>query len=113
MSEYWTMKEIGNELGLTSHQVGKQLKSLGLRTVDGRPSLEAFQGGYCAQRWTQDKQHYLWAWDAEKTLELLVKQSGQTTTGAPTSGHPRPREKAASMARLLPRDEQPRSRQET
>jgi hypothetical protein len=90
MSEYWTMKEMGKELGLTSHQVGRRLKTLGLRTAAGRPSPEAFQGGYCAQRWTQDQQHYLWAWHAENTLQLLANQTGESNTGAPASNNARP-----------------------
>jgi hypothetical protein len=81
--EYWTMKELGEALGLTSHQVGKRLKAMGLRTRDGRPSQKAFANGYCAQRWTQDEQHYLWAWEADKTLKLLAQEGGGTQPAPP------------------------------
>ena len=83
MDDYFTMKEIGSQLGTTSHQVGKSLKALGLRTTDGRPSQKAFQGGYCAQRWTQDGLNYLWAWHGEKTLNALAgKDDGGSGTAA-------------------------------
>src|SRR5437763_1249425 len=36
--EFWTMKEIGVALGVTSHVIGKRLKEIGLRTADGKPS---------------------------------------------------------------------------
>lgn len=65
------MKEIGQAFGTTSHQVGKKLKELGLRTTDGKPSYEAFQAGLCDQRWTQDMMHYCWAWHGERIVKLL------------------------------------------
>ncbi len=77
MSDYWTMKEIGEKLGLTSHQVGKTLKELGLRTPEGKPSQKAFRRRLVAQRWAQDGAHYLWAWDAEKTLRFLADEGGK------------------------------------
>lgn len=68
---YWTMKELGKVVGLSSHQVGRKLKELGLRTTEGRPSQEAFEKGWVAPRWTADGQHYLWAWDKAKALDML------------------------------------------
>jgi hypothetical protein len=65
------MKEIGKQFGLTSHAVGRALKELGLRDWSGKPSREAFAGGYCAQRWTSDGEHYCWAWHGTKTIEVL------------------------------------------
>jgi hypothetical protein len=65
-SEFLTMREIGKVFGVTSHVIGGKLKELGLRTVDGKPTYKAFQGGYCEQRWTEDREHYCWAWHAEK-----------------------------------------------
>ena len=96
MNDYWTMKEIGMRLGMTSHQVGRRLKQLGLRTPDGRPSGKAFEGGLCGQRWAPDGEHYLWGWDGERTLRLLGGE-GVTPTGAPPapdSGQPPPRRNA-------------------
>jgi hypothetical protein len=74
MNEFWTMKELGGALGLTSHQVGKRLKQLGLRNEAEKPTKAAFEGGYCRQRWTQDA-YYLGAWDADKVLRLLGEDS--------------------------------------
>lgn len=66
-----TMKEIGQLFGVTSHVIGRKLKELGLRTEEGKPSRKAHEEGYCDQRWTQDGQHYLWAWNQGKTVEVL------------------------------------------
>jgi hypothetical protein len=72
MSDYVTMKDLGQELGLSSHQIGRKLKDLGLRTDDGRPSNLAFDCGFVAQKWTQDHTHYLWAWHRGLTLKTLA-----------------------------------------
>jgi hypothetical protein len=69
---YWTMKEIGLRLSLTSHQVGKALKSLGLRTQDGKPSQTAFERHLCAQLWDSSGEHYLWAWDVDRVTPLIA-----------------------------------------
>lgn len=68
---YVTMKELGKLVGLSSHQIGRKLKELGLRTPEGRPSQLAFQEDWVAPRWAPDGAHYLWAWDREKTLSKL------------------------------------------
>lgn len=68
---FCTMKEIGKLFGVTSHVVGRKLKELGLRTDEGKPSRKAHEEGYCGQKWTQDAQHYLWAWHQGKTVEAL------------------------------------------
>jgi hypothetical protein len=70
-NDFKTMKELGQCFGMTSHEIGRKLKALGLRTQDGRPTHEAFRGGYCEQRWTQDGRHYCWAWHGEKTARVL------------------------------------------
>jgi len=66
------MKQIGRELGLTSHQIGHKLKDLGLRTDLGRPSELAFDAGFVAQKWAADGEHYLWAWHRALTLKTLA-----------------------------------------
>ncbi len=71
MSEYTTMKEIGKPLGLTSHEVGKRLKELGMRTSDGKPSWTAFQNKLVEQLW--EGENYLWGWHAEKTTNILTQ----------------------------------------
>lgn len=77
MNEYKTMKEIGALFGMSSHAVGKALKARGLRTTGGKPSAEAFQGGWVRQKFTFDGANYLWAWNAAKTISLL-EQVGMT-----------------------------------
>ncbi len=74
MADYMTMKELGQRLGLSSHQVGKKLKEVGLRTPEGRPSGAAFRRKLVEQRWSSDGEHYLWAWDAERTLRFLANE---------------------------------------
>ena len=69
---YQTMKQIGASLGLSSHQVGRKLKDLGLREDNGRPSKLAFDCGFVAQKWTQDGTKYLWAWHRGLTLKTLA-----------------------------------------
>ena len=84
---FLTMRDIGGEVGLTSHQVGRKLKDLGLRTEEGRPSQSAFSGGFCAQKWTQDHANYIWAWNRVKVLMALaavgVRPKDSTSPGAP------------------------------
>jgi len=72
MPEYKTMKEIGQGLAMTSHEVGKRLKALGLRTRDGGPSQEAFRHKLVAQKWTDDHNHYIWAWRGDAIGKLLA-----------------------------------------
>lgn len=69
--KYKTMKEIGVQVGATSHAIGKKLKQLGYRTDAGKPSKQAFDEELVGERWTPDRLHYAWAWDAEKVIPLL------------------------------------------
>jgi hypothetical protein len=89
MSDYMTMREIGGRLKLTSHQVGRKLKELGLRTPEGRPSRKAFEAALCSRKW--DGEHYLWAWDAEKVLQLLGGQERQVEADPSGPGERNPR----------------------
>jgi hypothetical protein len=75
MSEYWTMKQIGEVFGISSHVVGRKLKALGYRTPSGKPSSEAFGAGLVQQKFTDDYANYLWAWDKDRTVRLL-EESG-------------------------------------
>ena len=77
MSNYWSMKEIGQRVGLTSHQVGKMLKEVGFRTPKGKPSREAFSEGRVAKRWAEDGEHYLWAWESEWALRFFTQEESQ------------------------------------
>ncbi len=70
-SEFWTMKEIGKLYGTTSHQVGRKLKEIGLRTPEGKPSVRAFSLGLVDRRFNTDGPGYCWAWHHERTCALL------------------------------------------
>jgi hypothetical protein len=71
--EYFTMKEIGQLFGLSSHAIGKTLKKIGLRTPEGKPSREAFNGKWCDQRWASDWSGYCYAWSKDRTIRALEK----------------------------------------
>ena len=83
---YSTMRAIGKLLGLSSHQVGRRLKQLGLRTDEGRPSQVAFDKGYVEPKWTADGQRYLWAWHQAKTLSILKSLGIELATDKPPDG---------------------------
>jgi hypothetical protein len=70
-SVYWNMRDIGRLVGLTSHQIGKVLKRLGLRTSEGKPSQMAYSNNLVAQKF-DGYGHYLWAWDRDEVLRLLA-----------------------------------------
>ena len=70
--KFVTMKELGQLLGLTNHQVGKMLKEMGYRTHDGKPSLVAFSLDMVQQRFKPGSwERYCWAWSYNRTLPLL------------------------------------------
>ena len=65
-----TMRDIGAEHGLTSHQLGKILTQQGFRQ-DGRPTSKAFQCGWVSERYAAGMTNYIWAWHVGKTRTLL------------------------------------------
>ena len=75
MSEYLSMREIGADIGMTSHAVGRKLKELGLRTGDGKPSPEAFRKKIVEQRPSTQPGTYYWVWDANKVKGLLISSN--------------------------------------
>jgi hypothetical protein len=73
--EYMSLTQIGQVFGTTSHQVGRWLLKLGLRTQTKqgmKPSAEAFEGGYVKDVPSRG-QGYVWAWHSEKTVTALEK----------------------------------------
>lgn len=62
--------EIGKRFGATSHEIGRWLKDIGLRTQDGQPSHEARAGGYVTLGPTYNG-HASYRWDEEKTIRAL------------------------------------------
>lgn len=72
MNEYATMKDIGRDYGLTSHQVGSLLKENKLRTAEGRPSSLAYDLRMVDQKF-DGFGHYIWAWHVKKMRMLLER----------------------------------------
>jgi hypothetical protein len=68
--KHMTLTQIGELFGVTSHQVGKWLVEIGLRTPGKRPNREAFAGGYVKQGPSRN-QGYNWCWESVKTVKAL------------------------------------------
>lgn len=71
MNEFLSLTELGKLYGVTSHNVGRWLKTLGLRTDDGKPSQRAFQDGYVTQRPSTQPGTIFYVWNTKKTTDLL------------------------------------------
>jgi hypothetical protein len=69
--EYVTMTELGKLYGVSSHKVGKWLRGLSLRDEKGKPSAEAFNTNFVAQRPSRQPGTYFYVWDRETTTALL------------------------------------------
>lgn len=69
-NSYAPMRDIGQEFGLSSHQLGRVLTEIGFRK-DGKPTAKAFQAGWVAQRFATGGSNYIWAWHVGKTRTLL------------------------------------------
>ena len=69
-AEFKTMRDIGKVLGVSSHVVGRALKSIGLRTPEGKPTENARDCGY-VRTVPMMEGFYLDIWHAEKTLRVL------------------------------------------
>jgi hypothetical protein len=69
--EHLTLTQLGEVFGVSSHQIGNWLVTLGLRSDQKRPSREAFAGGYVTTAPSRG-QGYNYVWHAEKTVKALV-----------------------------------------
>jgi hypothetical protein len=67
-----TQTQLGSLFGTTSHQIGKWLLEIGLRTESGKPSTEAFQGKYCETA-PSHGQGYHYVWVVDKTVTALER----------------------------------------
>lgn len=77
-TRYLSMRELGEQLGVTSHVVGRKLKEVGLRTQEGNPSAKAVIGGY-TKPVQMHETFSLDVWNEEKTLRVLrplMKEKG-------------------------------------
>lgn len=66
-----SLTELGKMYGVSSHNVGKWLVGVGLRTQDKKPSPKAFREGYVEQRGSTQPGTYYWIWNVEKTMRAL------------------------------------------
>jgi hypothetical protein len=71
-SEFMTLTQIGELFGATSHQVGKWLVRMGLRTAAKRPSNVAFDGDFVKQGPSRGD-GYNWVWHSQRTVAVLEK----------------------------------------
>lgn len=65
-----TQTQVGSLFGVSSHVIGRWLIEIGLRTLKGRPTAAAHQGGYCGPAPSHGN-GYHWAWHSEKTVAAL------------------------------------------
>jgi len=90
MIDYMSMTEIGVQLGITSHQVGKRLKELGLRSPAGKPTRRSFELELCSRRFSYDGDKYYYVWSAQYVIPLLAedadKRQGSKVGANQTSG---------------------------
>jgi hypothetical protein len=77
-----TQTQIGSLFGTTSHQIGKWLIEIGLRTEGGKPSHKAFEGEYCDTA-PSHGQGYHYVWVVEKTVAALERAGHQRVDPPP------------------------------
>jgi hypothetical protein len=73
-SRTMSMRQLGKLFGVTSHQIGRWLTAKGFRTVEGKPSHFAFNGGF-VERADNGRGGYYYVWQATKTIAAL-EQAG-------------------------------------
>ncbi len=71
MSEFKSLTELGRLYGVSSHQVGRWLKQLNLRTADGKPSRTAFEAGLVSTRPSRGFDTYFYVWDEAQVQDIL------------------------------------------
>ena len=70
-NEYLSQTQLGRIYGVSSHQIGKWLKGLGLRNDSGQPTKLALSDGYAVQRPSTQPGTYFYVWNAERTTALF------------------------------------------
>lgn len=78
------MTDLGIRFGVTSHQIGKWLKELGLRTNDGQPTNDSLQSRL-AKYSTSSDGYPQPLWNRDRTIELLKKAGHPLKMGPPPS----------------------------
>lgn len=70
LTNFITMTALGSIYGFNSHDVGRKLKGLALRTDDGRPSQRALDEGFVQERLLEFGGSH-WLWQEQKACEAL------------------------------------------
>lgn len=81
--KFMTQTQIGELFGVSSHQIGKWLVEIGLRTVAKHPSSDAFDGGFITQAPSRND-GYNWAWHSVKTVAALETAGHRRIPNPPT-----------------------------
>ena len=69
-ARYVTMRQIGKNLGISSHAVGRKLKEVGLRTSEGHPSEKARTSSLTKTIFTEQG-FALALWHQERIMAIL------------------------------------------
>lgn len=69
-TNFINLTALGAIYGVNSHDVGRKLKALGLRTDDGRPSRRAIDDGFVQERILEYGGSH-WLWHEQKACEAL------------------------------------------
>jgi hypothetical protein len=86
--DFATMTEIGKRFDASSHDVGRWLTEIGLRTKFKEPSQAALAGGYCKRRPMDGNPGTLVVWNIAKTVAALEKAGHQQIVKPPTMPMP-------------------------
>ena len=81
--EFMTQTQIGELFDVSSHQIGKWLVEIGLRTLKKHPSGLAFDGGFVSQAPSRND-GYNWAWHSAKTVTALEKAGHRRIPNPPS-----------------------------
>jgi hypothetical protein len=77
------MRELGKHFGASSHEIGRWLVEIGLRTESKEPSQMAIAGGYC-KRQSFDGPGLLVVWHVAKTIAALEAAGHKQIVKPPT-----------------------------
>jgi len=86
--EYVTMTQLGHLFGATSHEIGRWLVDIGLRTRSKLPSDRAIHGGYVTSIRT-DGPFELISWHTVKTV-AAIEAAGHRRVTPPVYGEQQP-----------------------
>ena len=71
-ARFATMRDIGKQLGVSSHAIGRKLKEIGLRTAEGKPSTRALEGGF-TKTVRFNETFPMNVWNQDKTMHISYR----------------------------------------